>query len=54
MNGVTIKHIDGLPIFEREISGRRTLQVYPLTFGRGRLGISSEISNRLGFFDDEW
>ena len=52
MNGVIVKHIDGLPVFAREISGRRMLQAFPLTFGRGRLGISSETSHRLGFYDD--
>jgi len=45
---------DGLTILTRKITGRRFLQIFPLLFGRARLGISSAISHRLGFYDDEW
>lgn len=41
---------ESMVLFER-VLGRRTLTVYPLTFGRARLGIGP---TGTGFFDDEF
>ena len=51
---ITSKMLDGLEVFEKEITGRRKLMVYPLTFGRARLGISSALAYQQGSFDDVW
>jgi len=51
---VIIKDVDGIPIYERTLDDKRVLNVYPLTFGRARLGISKPEPYSMGGYEDVW
>lgn len=49
-----LRMVCDVPVFERELEDGRWLNVYPLTFGRARLGISKPAPHHMGGYEDVW
>jgi hypothetical protein len=51
---IRAKDVGGITVYERTLPDGRELHVYPLTYGRARLGITKPAPFAMHGYDDVW